>query len=150
MSNEFLVDCIMCNWDAYGQCNSLIIEGKSIRVDVGGCLNYRAMGANRESFLTNIDDHDTIPKNNPDFFKFDDITIQNNMELINTANDKFKTFKSAAMKSFTNIITKINLPRDSGTASDYVTFINNSIDIIKQRLAFYHKNGKDKLLKIAL
>ena len=140
MSEEFLVDCIMCNWDAYGECNTLIIDEKTFRVDVGGCLNYRAMGDERESIKTNINEHESIPIYNPKVFKFDDEIINCNIKLIDTAHEKFNDFRTNVMKKFTNMITNMKLPL--GSASDYITFIENSIDSIRKRLLFYTNNGR--------
>lgn len=45
MSKGFIADCLLANWDVYRNDNCLIDQaGRVIRVDNGGCLNFRAQG----------------------------------------------------------------------------------------------------------
>jgi len=56
----FLIDCIMSNWDAYNNKNIGILEGKTIRTDVGGALAYRGIGDFKLSFFNHLDPNDHI------------------------------------------------------------------------------------------
>lgn len=48
MSKGFIADCLLANWDVYQNDNCLIdAAGRGIRVDNGGCLNFRAQGKNK-------------------------------------------------------------------------------------------------------
>lgn len=49
MSDGFMADVLLANWDVYQNDNCLInnATGAVIRVDNGGCLNYRAQGAQK-------------------------------------------------------------------------------------------------------
>lgn len=57
MSEGFMADVLLANWDVYQNDNCLINDatGDVIRVDNGGCLNYRAQGS-QKTFDGNVYD----------------------------------------------------------------------------------------------
>lgn len=54
----FGMDCWLANWDALKAGNTIISNGKAIRLDVGGALSYRARGAIKtgEQFGENVNE----------------------------------------------------------------------------------------------
>ena len=52
MKENFAVDAWLANWDVTGPDykNSVVIGGQAVRLDVGGALRYRAMGALKPNF----------------------------------------------------------------------------------------------------
>ena len=151
MGNEFLIDCIMCNWDAYVNGNCLIIDDpsgltKTFRVDVGGCLKYRAMGEDRFGFVKGKvpSDHETILRHTG--MKLIEENIKSNMDIIANSSSKFADFKITAMLHFGKIINMMNM--DKSLIEKYTTFVNDTIDIIGYRLGYYLKHGETHLKTI--
>ena len=139
MSSEFLVDCIMCNWDAYTDCNCLVLNDATFRVDVGGCLQYRAMGEERVSFDNIPDDHESILAYNAQYITFDPESIGHNMLLVKTAFSNFGEFQTNVISDFSKLISKMLFTDEQKTK--FNAFIAKSIRVIKQRLEYYRDNG---------
>ena len=59
----FLVDCILANWDVGKEGNIACVDVKGqlkvARIDMGGCLMYRAMGAPRD-FLNAVEPNEHV------------------------------------------------------------------------------------------
>ena len=143
MSNEFLVDCIMCNWDAYCECNCLVINDTTLRVDVGGCLNYRAMGEERMffKFKDSPNDHISILEYNAEIIKIDDEMITSNIALITDAFLRFEDFQVNAIIYFSKMLDN-NMNLDVTVKEPLRTFIIESIGNIRARLLYYRDNGE--------
>ena len=58
--NEFFIDCILCNSDMYFHDNTVLVNERSFRIDVGGCLRYRGLGDLNLSFESLPNDHINI------------------------------------------------------------------------------------------
>ena len=51
IKDGFLMDALLANWDAvYNEANTMVVDGKTVRVDAGGGLLYRAQGGRKELF----------------------------------------------------------------------------------------------------
>jgi hypothetical protein len=67
MSEGFIADCVLANWDVYKNDNCRIKDanGTVYRVDNGGCLDFRAQGA-KKNFDSNVKStYDSMFKFNP-------------------------------------------------------------------------------------
>lgn len=50
----FGVDCWLANWDALKAGNTVMMDGKAVRLDVGGSLCFRAQGSRKTNFNENV------------------------------------------------------------------------------------------------
>lgn len=146
MANEFLIDCIMSNWDAYVNGNCLIIADKLFRVDVGGCLKYRARGEDRFTFANNSvpTDHDTIIQHSG--MNISESNINANMGKLNIAKSKFDEFKIKAIVKMDEIINMMNM--DESLFETYINYVTDIIETLRYRLEYYITYGNQILSQI--
>jgi hypothetical protein len=134
-----LVDCILANWDIGSRGNVGIIDnnGKkyAFRIDVGGALLYRAMGAPRV--------YSIIPNEHENFFI-----------LSNKGYKLFKNLNSKQISVMFNILSKVNIENFDKLHDDILEDIKNIpqidfkkaekvlkvIEIVKKRHLYYLKN----------
>ena len=135
----FFVDCILANWDIGSRGNvGIISDGRkkrAFRIDVGGSLLYRAMGAPRVFGV--------VPNEHESFF--------------NISNKGYKLFKNLNTKQINimfNVISKVTTERFDSLHTEFLENINKIpqedfkktqkilkvIDIVKKRHKFYINN----------
>lgn len=106
----FVLDCLLGNWDVVGSAkdNILIKDGKPIRIDNGGSLNYRARGGTKV-FDSNVGEIDTMRSTPPAsevFGSISDEEIKHQIFAIGLKRDKFDTLKQGdypTLKSYEQI-----------------------------------------------
>lgn len=68
LSENYVLDCLLANWDIYKNDNILVDDdsGKIFRVDNGGGLRYSAQGRDKgDNFEDDVDEIETMLTNNP-------------------------------------------------------------------------------------
>lgn len=60
LHEAFVVDAWLANWDSMLYGNTFVKNGKVIKIDNGGALNYRAEGALKSDFDTSVDELKTF------------------------------------------------------------------------------------------
>lgn len=75
MMEDYVVDCLIGNWDIYKNDNIRVDNntGQIVRVDNGGSLRFSAQGRDKSKyFFDDVDEIETMMKNNPEFEEFFD------------------------------------------------------------------------------
>lgn len=109
MAQGFIADCLLANWDVYQNDNCLVDPaGRIIRVDNGGCLNYRAKGT-KKTFDDDIlgTFKSMIQYNQPIYSTLDETDIQKQIQDIRSKkNDVVNFLKESGQDAMANIIEK--------------------------------------------
>lgn len=138
----FLVDCILANWDVGSRGNVGIVLSrktkKAFRIDVGGGILYRALGAPRTEF-------GPIPSEHKQFFIPSNKGYKLFKKLTKTQlKDMYNILKKVQDSHFDTIISNIkkelsilNIPKDDIVR---VKKVLSAISIIKQRHDWYLEN----------
>ena len=108
MSKGWIADCVLANWDVYQNDNCLIdSSGRVIRVDNGGCLDYRAQGAKK-----NFDDDivktykDMIHYNRAVFNNLEDDDIISQIDDIQSRKDDIVGFLEESNNPMADVIAR--------------------------------------------
>ena len=56
----FAVDAWLANWDSLIDNNTMVVDGKPLKLDNGGALNFRALGELKPNFGNNVDELVTL------------------------------------------------------------------------------------------
>lgn len=99
MSEGFIADCLLANWDVYQNDNCLIknANGSVYRVDNGGCLNYRAQGK-QKTFDGNVyDTWKSMARYNPGISNLldEDAQLQQITEILKKKDDVVNFLKES-------------------------------------------------------
>jgi len=147
---HFLINCIAANWDAFKNFNTVIINDDLFYVDVGGALAYRAQGNPKIDWVNPTKDPPTehlsynfllIPNNastsgcilNDD--QIEDIKYFNKTKVDSIFNN-FKSYKTTLNPNPINKL--LNLVKDQDVLSELKKFIENVLDIVGNRIEYYH------------
>ena len=140
-SSQFLVDCIMCNWDVYIDNNTILVDRELYRVHVDGCLQFVTRGENRTSFnLIKPNDHDILFKNSTIDFDFSEQNIKANSKRLSDAKSRFDKFEQDALVKFESTIKELDC--SSTLHAKYILFVSNQLQQIRKRLDYYVGNGE--------
>lgn len=60
VNKGFAVDAWLANWDAVISDNTLITKNGAVRIDFGGCLDFRAMGGRKNNFGNEVPELNTL------------------------------------------------------------------------------------------
>lgn len=108
MSKGFIADVLIANWDVYQNDNCLIknANGEVIRVDNGGCLNYRAQGSKKTFDGDVYDTWESMKKHNPGIATqlTDDGQLNQIKELLNKKDDVVNYLKEIGEDSLATIM----------------------------------------------
>lgn len=122
----FVLDCILANYDAVGQGedNILVKDGEVYRIDLGGCLEYRAQGGVKHFASTALSIPFSMKEKNPIFSNIEDEQIKEQLEQIVANKKGFDVIKSLKEKDYYSTILSrleslcieygVNFHKDSG------------------------------------
>ena len=109
MAQGFIADCLLANWDVYQNDNCLVDPaGRIIRVDNGGCLDYRARGT-KKTFDDDIlgTFKSMIQYNQSVYSTLDDADIKKQIQEIRSKKDDIVAFlKESGQDAMADIIEK--------------------------------------------
>ncbi|MFI3300892.1 MAG: HD domain-containing protein [Candidatus Gastranaerophilales bacterium] len=76
----FAADCWLANWDASKNGNTEYKNGKPVKVDVGGSLNYRARGGLKADFNSIVNELASIIENNSIYMNMNKADLLNSLK----------------------------------------------------------------------
>jgi len=143
----FLVDCVLANWDVGARGNVGIMKTpyglSAIRVDVGGCMLYRAMGAPRgHAFGVVPTEHKTFFWNQVSTKLFANMTSAQVTDMARMIDRIKPTAFDRFVKRLRNDIDS-RLDMGKGDRATANAIVEKAYTVVKQRHIFYLSHMKE-------
>lgn len=141
---DFLVDCIMGNWDTFKRNNIGYLTEKSepIHTDVGGAMGYRGKGDENLQFRINIEpvDHLTISRQLE--FKELQKLVSPNVRRQILKKIQIDNFIERVQQVKADFVGYLKQIKDEETQKHYINFLSNLMDALVYRHNYYLMNAK--------
>lgn len=131
---EVLIDMVMANWDAYNNNNTIIINDKILRVDVGGCLNYRGKGDLNYSFSYESPVDKDVFILNEKFGEMMMMYTESNTNTDYTQNNAVDVSVNDEYPPDSDFQNQATIQQDTETKFTLKNFVNDNLNRLKQAL----------------
>jgi hypothetical protein len=167
IANEYLIDCILSNWDVGNNNNIGVYKGRTIRTDVGGALMYSGRGDIKMNFNSFGDPSEHIIYLDENlgtgkFFQkvFSSILRDGNIDIGGLLYAKLESVKIDTLKKQTRQTVNTKLQTDTRirelqeeihrleltNAAQFVSFIDYVVDVVVYRHMWYLTH-KEKVIQ---